>query len=238
VFGLVHESATFVPIGAYFLEIVQMDAMRNFMRLGHIDKITTREEFTDFVCDLRDDFEEDRWLHGEHLSCYWENTRIEPFLEAMAYWVTHCMDDFYQKRGEGAPVLSWRLFAEMMFAGASYTPPIQGQAEWAQKVAPTGIHATEIDEESISTPDEFVDYVLKLRTDVVEEGLLTNNFDFFVPGPSWGYWENPDLVMFFNTMARYIRQDLDDYFTRHEKPIPEPSWGLFAFTLLLAAMYE
>ena len=82
------------------------------MQLGNIESISTREDFINFLHDFRADL--------EAKEAYWQNPSLDMFLEAMAWWMENCMDDYFKRNQEEVPQPSWRLFAELMHVGAVY----------------------------------------------------------------------------------------------------------------------
>ena len=51
-------------------------------------------------------------------------------------------------------------------------------------------------------------------------------------------WENPDLTSFLAAMASWI-QDMDGYYSNHNKPFSEDqSWKTFAEIVFAAKQYE
>ncbi|WP_205297923.1 hypothetical protein [Pantoea sp. Cy-639] len=77
-----------------------------------IESIKTREEFADFICELKDDLELNS---GE-----WENPTLERFLDAMEAWV-RAMSFYAMNSGdEEALIPSWQTFAKILFASKIY----------------------------------------------------------------------------------------------------------------------
>ncbi len=75
-------------------------------------KITTRQEFCDFIGTLRLSLRDD----AEN----WENVHLDDFLEALEAWVSD-MGDYEQSQGKQEAVsLSWRDVARMFHAAAIY----------------------------------------------------------------------------------------------------------------------
>lgn len=83
------------------------------MNVGKIETIETREDFTSFVHDLRNDL-----LEG---AAYWQNTSLDSYLDSAEFWVSERMDEYFRRYQEQVPPQpSWRLFAEILFAAAVY----------------------------------------------------------------------------------------------------------------------
>lgn len=55
------------------------------------------------------------------LETYWQNTSLERFLEAIAYWIEHRMPDMYERRGRRLPQReNWQDFYNLLNIGAIY----------------------------------------------------------------------------------------------------------------------
>lgn len=77
--------------------------------------------------------------------------------------------------------------------------------------------------EAISTRDELVAFIRRLRTDF---------------GATGEDWENADLPRYLEALEAWAN-DLPGYFGNRGEPIPEePSWSLIAQLLLAAKYYE
>jgi hypothetical protein len=77
-----------------------------------VHKISSREDFVDFVhaliCDLEENYND------------WENPSLERYLDALAAWVKD-MDGYYQNRGEPMPQQpNWRMLGEILAAARMY----------------------------------------------------------------------------------------------------------------------
>ena len=74
--------------------------------------VQTREDFIDFLTQLRIDYETD--AHS------WANTDIPSLLNAAAAW-SHDSDRYYENMREYTAALSpWRLFADILMAARVY----------------------------------------------------------------------------------------------------------------------
>lgn len=49
----------------------------------------------------------------------WENPTLPRYLDALAAWIED-MDGFYERRGEIAPEIPWKVFAEIIVAAKYY----------------------------------------------------------------------------------------------------------------------
>lgn len=82
------------------------------MKYSKVKEIRTREDFINFLKDLKKDC-------LENLSS-WENKDIGTFLEAMASWVED-MDGFYINQGLPIPEKpDWKIFSDILMGGKLY----------------------------------------------------------------------------------------------------------------------
>lgn len=80
--------------------------------LALVDNISTKEELSDFVLVLAQDFAENQ--------SDWENQDLLAFLEAISAWIKD-MDGFYARQGEEPPQSgSWKVFADILLAAKHY----------------------------------------------------------------------------------------------------------------------
>ena len=74
--------------------------------------IKSRQDLAAFVIELSRSYEE--------IGDFWENDRLDIFLEALGGW-TEDMDGYFKNRGEACPENpSWNLFAQMLLAAMIY----------------------------------------------------------------------------------------------------------------------
>lgn len=80
--------------------------------LDQLESIQTREELSDFVLALVQDFMDNR--------DNWENQDLFTFLEAVSAWIKD-MDGFYANQGKELPHnVPWKIFADILFVARNY----------------------------------------------------------------------------------------------------------------------
>ena len=73
--------------------------------------ISSKQDLVAFIRSLRRDLDDG--------APYWQNTSVGSFLDAMGDWVEGDLDEYLQRSGQPSPAVpSWRLFAEILDAGA------------------------------------------------------------------------------------------------------------------------
>lgn len=76
------------------------------------DKVTTRQDFCDFLEELRQSLR-----NGD---AYWENVNLDDYFEALGAWLTD-MAEYNLSKGQIEPSsLSWKDVAGMFHAAAVY----------------------------------------------------------------------------------------------------------------------
>jgi len=77
-----------------------------------VNNISTKEELSDFVLILAQDFVDNK--------SDWENQDLFAFLEAVSAWIKD-MDGFYTQQNKELPQnIPWKIFADILLAAKNY----------------------------------------------------------------------------------------------------------------------